>query len=77
MAVFVPKIGQFLMNYWSKIDHTCGQNRKFDFSFDSAHCASFMKMGSKLRRGGSAYPALGQGPSHLPPGELQDPARSY
>ena len=27
-------------------------NRKIDFSFDSAHCASFMKVGSKLIGGG-------------------------
>ena len=25
---------------------------KIDFSFDSAHCASFIKMGAKLRGGG-------------------------
>ena len=27
------------------------KNRKINFSFDSAHCASFMKIGSKLRGG--------------------------
>ena len=31
-----------------------------DFSFVSAHCASFMKVGSKLRGGGSAYLQVGQ-----------------
>ena len=34
-------------------------NRKIDFSFDSAHCASSMKMGAKLS-GESACPYLGQ-----------------
>ena len=28
------------------------KNRKIDFSFDSAHCASFMNVGSKLKEGG-------------------------
>ena len=52
--------------YFSSYGHFCApifdefyeksKNKKFkiDFSFDSAHCASFMKMGAKLR--GSAYP---------------------
>ena len=38
--------------------------KKIDFSFNSAHCAFFMKMGTKLRgKGGlhNAYPYLGQG----------------
>ena len=33
-------------------DNSENKNRKFDFPFDSAHCASFMKGGSKLRGGG-------------------------
>ena len=38
------------------------KNRKMDFSFNSAHCASFMKMEAKLKEGGgSAYPYLEQG----------------
>ena len=36
------------------------KNRKIDFSFVSAHCASFIKIWTFLR-GRSAYPYLGQG----------------
>ena len=32
-------------------DNSKNNNRKMDFSFDSAHCTSFMKVGSKLRVG--------------------------
>ena len=34
-------------------------SKLIDLSFDSAYCASFMKVGSKLRGGGSAYLQLG------------------
>ena len=37
------------------------KNQKIIFSFVSAHCASSIKMVSKLRGTGSAYPYLGQG----------------
>ena len=49
--------------HFSKKFHDNSKNkiRKIDFSFDSAHCASFMKMRAKPR-GGSAHPYLGQGP---------------
>ena len=47
---FVLKTSIFSMNKNRK-------NWKIDFSFDSAHCASFIKTGAKLKgRGGSAYP---------------------
>ena len=37
------------------------KKRKIVFSFISAHCVSFMKVGSKLGGGGGfAYPSLGQ-----------------
>ena len=51
-------------NFEYKNDHkNKNKNRKIDFLFYSAHCASFMKMGAKLRGGGggSADPYLGQG----------------
>ena len=38
------------------------KNRKIYFSYDSAHCASFMKMGAKLREGGVCISLLGTGP---------------
>ena len=45
---------------FSSYGHFCSKNCQFsinknwkiDFSFNSAHCASFMKVGSKLRGGG-------------------------
>ena len=45
-----------LMNFYDKSKN---RNLKIDFSFDSAYCASVMKVASKLREGeraGSAYP---------------------
>ena len=42
-------------------DSSKNRYRKIYFSFDSAHCKTSMKMGAKLRGGGSAYPYLGQG----------------
>ena len=42
-------------------DNSKNENRKIGFLFDSALCASVMKMGAKLRGGGSAYRYLGQG----------------
>ena len=59
MVVFVLKIGPFLINFEYKIDHNSkNKNRKIDFSFVSAHCASSIKMGPfmRVRGGGSAYP---------------------
>ena len=32
-------------------DNSKNKNRKMNFLFDSALCASFMKMGAKLKRG--------------------------
>ena len=43
------KNSKFSINF---LDNAIHKNRKTDFSFDSAHCASFMKVGSKLRGGG-------------------------
>ena len=42
-------------------DNSKNKNRKIDFSFVSAHYASSIKIGSKLRGGGCAYHYLGQG----------------
>ena len=44
-------------------DNSKNKNRKIDFSFDSAHCTTFMRIGAKLRggEGRSAYPYLGFG----------------
>ena len=44
---FCTKNGQFSMNLNDKSEN---KNRKIDFLFDSTYCASFMKVGSKLRR---------------------------
>ena len=46
-------------------DNSKNKNRKIDFSFVFANCASSIKMGSKLRGrgGGSAYPWLGKSPN--------------
>ena len=52
---------QFSMNFH---DISKNKNRKIDFSFDSSHCASIVKIGAKLSErggGGSVYPYLGQG----------------
>ena len=46
---FCTKNCQFSMNFY---DNSKNKNRKIDFSFDSAHCTPFTKMGAKLRRGG-------------------------
>ena len=53
MVIFVLKKLQFSMNL-----HDNSKNRNF-FLFYSAHCASFVKTGAKLRGRGSAYPHLG------------------
>ena len=45
---FHSKNCQFSMNFHDKSKN---KNRTKDFSFDSAHCASFMKVRSKLRGG--------------------------
>ena len=60
-------ISDFFDIYFSNYGYFCTQNcqfsmnshdnsknkiRKINFSFDSALCASFMKMGAKLRGGG-------------------------
>ena len=42
---FCSKICEFSMKFH---DNSQNKNRKIDFSFHSAHCASFMKVGSKL-----------------------------
>ena len=59
---FCTKNCQLLMNFHDNSKNKNWKNQKIDFSFDSAHCASFMKTGEKLRKG-SAYPYLGQGRS--------------
>ena len=46
---FCSKNCQFSMNFH---DNSRNKNRKIVFSFVSAHCATFMKVGSKLRGGG-------------------------
>ena len=62
MVIFVLKSPQFSMNFHDNSKNKNWKNRKKDFSFISAHFASFMKVGSKLRgEGGSAYPLLGKG----------------
>ena len=49
--------------------HDNSKNWKIDFSFDSAHCATFMKLGAKPRGMGggrsSAHPYLGQGHNYF------------
>ena len=53
---FCSKNCQYSMNFH---DNSKNKNQKYDFTFDSAHCPSFMKMGANLREGGwSAYPYL-------------------
>ena len=48
-------------------DDSKNKIRKIDFSFDSAHCASFMKMGAKMRWAGeSTHPYLVQGQNRNP-----------
>ena len=49
------------MNFNENSKNRNRKKRKIDFSFDSALCVSFMKVGAKLRGGVSAYPYLGQG----------------
>ena len=44
VTVKIPKIGVI----WGELKN---RNLKIDFSFDSAYCASVMKVGSKLREG--------------------------
>ena len=57
---FCTKNCQFSMNFH---DNSKKENPKIDFSFDLAHCASLMKMGSKLKRGGGVCISLfGTGP---------------
>ena len=46
MVIFVFKTPQFSMNF---PDNSENKNRKIDYLFDSAHCASFIKTGAKLR----------------------------
>ena len=49
MVIFVLKSPQFSMNFHDKSKNN---NQKIDFSFDSAHCTSFIKTGAKQRGGG-------------------------
>ena len=49
MVIFVLKSSQFSMNFH---DYSKNNNWKIDYSFHSAHCASLMKVGSKLKGGG-------------------------
>ena len=49
MVIFVIKSPPFLMNLRDNSKNTI---RKIDISFDSAHCASFIKTGARLRGGG-------------------------
>ena len=60
-VIFLLKSPQFSMNFHDYLKNKNRKNGKINFSFDSAYCASFMKMGAKLRGGGSVYPYLGQG----------------
>ena len=51
---FCSKNCKFSMNFH---DNSKNKSRKTDFLFDSAHCATFMEVGSKLSGGEwSAYP---------------------
>ena len=62
---FVLKIGKFSMTFKRKIDHYSKNiNRKIDFSFVTAHCASFMKMGAILR-GEGLYILSWEDPIHV------------
>ena len=56
---FCSKICQFLIN---SHDNLKNKNWKIDVSFVSAHCTSFMKVGSKLRRGGVCISLVGTEP---------------
>ena len=49
---FLTQILQLLMNFHDNSKNKNRNNQKINFSFDSTHCPSFMKMGSKLREGG-------------------------
>ena len=48
MVIFVLKLPQFSMNFHDNLKNKIRKNRKIDFSFDSAHCASSIKTGAKL-----------------------------
>ena len=53
---FCSKNCQFSMNLYENSENKNKKNQKIDFSFVSAHCASFMKVGSKRRgEGGSMH----------------------
>ena len=52
---FCNKNGQFSMHFH---DNLKNKNRTIDFSFDSAHRASFMKMGAKLKGVGGGAPFI-------------------
>ena len=47
------------VNFWSIVNtishNSKKKNRKIEFSFDSALCTSFMKIGAKLRGGGGLH----------------------
>ena len=45
---FCTKNCQFSIHFH---DNSKNKNQKIDFLFDSTHCASFMKMGARLRGG--------------------------
>ena len=63
MVIYADIVVNFLRIWSTK--STITQNRKFDFSFPSTHCASFIKIGPFLRLDGggeglvSAYLSLG------------------
>ena len=70
MVDFVLKIIQFSKKFEYKIDHNSKTeifiNRKFHFSFVSAHCASLKKIGPFLREGeGVCGSLIGNSPNHL------------
>ena len=50
---------QFSMNFH---DNSKNKNKKMDFSFNSAHYASLIKMGAKLRGGGVCISLDGKHP---------------
>ena len=60
LLIFLKKNFEYKINQNSK-----NMNRKIDFSFVSAHCASSIKMGPYLRRGGICISLVGKYPKTL------------
>ena len=61
-SIFIFRVMVFFVHFCTQItpifdefnDNSKNKNPKISFLFDSAHCASFMETGSKLRGGGKA-----------------------